>query len=91
MRSSELLHLRLCSLTRFYWYHRAMHEVDWLWKLHRTHHTTKHPTAAHGAYADGVQEFMDILGIPFLAYLTTAATPFKIDFATWWISTCYTL
>lgn len=29
----------------FYLYHRTMHEVPFLWKLHRLHHTTKHPSA----------------------------------------------
>ncbi|CAO1637391.1 unnamed protein product [Jaminaea pallidilutea] len=75
----------------FYWYHRLMHDVDFLWRFHKKHHTTKHPTAAHGAFADTTQEAMDILGIPLLTYLTTAATPFRVDFATWWVSCLYTL
>ncbi|CEQ42361.1 SPOSA6832_04159 [Sporobolomyces salmonicolor] len=29
----------------FYCYHRASHDVDWLWFIHKHHHTTKHPTA----------------------------------------------
>lgn len=29
----------------FYWYHRLMHEIGFLWKYHRTHHLTKHPNA----------------------------------------------
>lgn len=70
----------------FYWYHRLMHEVDFLWRFHRKHHTTKHPIAALGAFADHEQEFFDMVGIPILAWLT-----WRIDFATWWISTCYIL
>lgn len=70
----------------FYWYHRLMHEVDFLWPLHKTHHLTKHPIAALGAFADHEQEFMDMVGIPILAWLT-----WRINFATWWFSTCYIL
>ena len=70
----------------FYWYHRLMHEVGWLWRFHRKHHTTKHPIAALGAFADHEQEFFDMVGIPVLAWLT-----WRINFATWWISTCYIL
>ncbi|KAK8148089.1 hypothetical protein G3M48_000431 [Beauveria asiatica] len=36
----------------FYWYHRAMHDVPALWKLHRRHHLTKHPNALLTGYAD---------------------------------------
>ncbi|SNX82788.1 related to ERG25 - C-4 methyl sterol oxidase [Melanopsichium pennsylvanicum] len=70
----------------FYWYHRLMHQVDFLWRFHRKHHTTKHPIAALGAFADHEQEFFDMVGIPILAWLT-----WRINFATWWISTCYIL
>ncbi|KAJ9477339.1 Sterol desaturase [Pseudozyma hubeiensis] len=70
----------------FYWYHRLMHEVPFLWRFHQKHHTTKHPIAALGAFADHEQEFFDMVGIPILAWLT-----WRINFATWWISTCYIL
>lgn len=36
----------------FYTYHRACHEVDFLWKYHRTHHLTKHPTPLLSSYTD---------------------------------------
>ncbi|KAM3444223.1 hypothetical protein MY4824_000112 [Beauveria thailandica] len=36
----------------FYWYHRAMHDVPALWKLHRRHHLAKHPNALLTGYAD---------------------------------------
>lgn len=75
----------------FYWYHRLMHEVPWLWQFHRKHHTTKHPSAAHGAYADHEQEFFDILGIPFLTYTALYFTPLRLDFASWWMCISYTL
>ena len=70
----------------FYWYHRLMHEIPFLWQFHRKHHTTKHPIAALGAFADHEQEFFDMLGIPILAYLV-----YPINFATWWICTSYIL
>lgn len=70
----------------FYWYHRLMHEVPFLWRFHRKHHTTKHPIAALGAFADHEQEFFDMVGIPVLAWLT-----YPINFPTWWIATCYIL
>lgn len=28
----------------FYCYHRTSHQVDALWWVHRTHHSTRHPT-----------------------------------------------
>lgn len=54
----------------FYWYHRLMHEVPWLWKLHSTHHLTRHPNATLTLFADEVQEIFDIAGIPLFAYWT---------------------
>ncbi|CDR88120.1 related to ERG25-C-4 methyl sterol oxidase [Sporisorium scitamineum] len=70
----------------FYWYHRLMHEIPALWQFHSKHHRTKHPIAALGAFADHEQEFFDMVGIPILAWLT-----WRINFATWWVSTCYIL
>ncbi|KAJ5731643.1 uncharacterized protein N7483_006151 [Penicillium malachiteum] len=54
----------------FYWYHCLMHDVNGLWKFHRTHHLTKHPNPLLKIYADSVQEFFDIAGIPLMAYFT---------------------
>ncbi|KIS69997.1 uncharacterized protein UMAG_05070 [Mycosarcoma maydis] len=54
----------------FYWYHRAMHEIGWLWRFHKTHHLAKLPTPILTLYADSVQELFDILVIPILSYLT---------------------
>lgn len=77
---SEIPHLslwlpvQLCIFTTlvdffYYWVHRLTHENDRLWKLHRKHHTTKHPTAYMLAYADEPQELFDMLGSPMLAYM----------------------
>ncbi|PIG79617.1 hypothetical protein AARAC_001483 [Aspergillus arachidicola] len=71
----------------FYWYHRLMHSVPWLWKFHRTHHLTKHPHPLLGAYADHEQELMDILGIPLLAYGTMRLMGLPMSFYEWYI--CY--
>ncbi|KDN52793.1 fatty acid hydroxylase superfamily protein [Tilletiaria anomala UBC 951] len=53
----------------FYWYHRAMHEVPALWKYHKTHHMTKHPSSLLSAFADTEQEIFDAYIVPFLTYL----------------------
>ena len=69
----------------FYWYHRAMHDVSYLWKYHRTHHLTKHPNTLMSAYADHEQEFFDMVGVPLLAYLTLRAVGVHLGFYEWWI------
>ncbi|PWN51059.1 fatty acid hydroxylase superfamily protein [Violaceomyces palustris] len=70
----------------FYIYHRAMHEVPWLWKHHALHHRTKHPNPLLSAFADSEQEWGDILVIPLLTWLTM-----PISFSTWWMCTLYIL
>ncbi|PWI65026.1 hypothetical protein PCL_07438 [Purpureocillium lilacinum] len=69
----------------FYWYHRLMHETDWLWKYHRTHHLTKHPNPLLSLYADLEQEIMDVAGVPILTYATMKAAGFPMGFYEWWI------
>ncbi|KAJ5964682.1 uncharacterized protein N7479_004558 [Penicillium vulpinum] len=69
----------------FYWYHRMMHSVGPLWKFHRRHHLTKHPNPLLSAYADHGQEFMDITGIPLLAYTTLKIIGLPMGFYGWWI------
>lgn len=73
----------------FYWYHRAMHDIPGLWQFHRTHHLTKHPNALMSAYADNVQEFFDIAGIPILAYFTLKAMGFHMGFYDWYLAQQY--
>ncbi|KAH8168256.1 fatty acid hydroxylase superfamily protein [Sarocladium implicatum] len=70
----------------FYWYHRLMHEVNGLWKYHRTHHLTKHPNPLLTLYADLEQEIFDIVGIPFMAYATMRAVGMPMGFYEWWIA-----
>lgn len=53
----------------YYWFHRATHESESAWKLHRFHHTTKHPTPILLGYADEIQEVFDVFGAPFLSWL----------------------
>ena len=69
----------------FYWYHRLMHEVSFLWQYHRTHHLTKHPNPLLTLYADHEQEFFDIAGIPLLTYFSMKAMGFPLGFYEWWI------
>ncbi|KAJ5946704.1 hypothetical protein N7454_003543 [Penicillium verhagenii] len=69
----------------FYWYHRLMHSSGPLWKYHRRHHLTKHPNPLLSAYADHEQEFMDITGIPLLAYTTMKLVGLPMGFYEWWV------
>lgn len=69
----------------FYWYHRLMHEVEPLWKFHRTHHLTKHPNPLLTLYADFEQEIFDIAGIPLMTYFSMKAMGFPMGFYEWWI------
>ncbi|KAI9708445.1 MAG: hypothetical protein M1820_003905 [Bogoriella megaspora] len=73
----------------FYWYHRLMHQVDSLWKYHRTHHLTKHPNPLLTLYADTEQEFFDIIGIPLLTYFTIKLMGLPMGFYDWWICQQY--
>ncbi|KAL1880463.1 hypothetical protein Plec18167_003867 [Paecilomyces lecythidis] len=69
----------------FYWYHRAMHDIDWLWRYHRTHHLTKHPNVLLTAYADHEQEFFDMVGVPFMTYATLKLVGLPMTYYEWWI------
>lgn len=85
-----LLKLSLYGVTLDFWfytYHRACHEVPWLWKYHRTHHLNKHPTAVHSAFADDEQEIIEMLIVPFLTYAVLWAVGLKMNFYEWWF--CY--
>ncbi|KAJ9298173.1 hypothetical protein DTO271G3_3778 [Paecilomyces variotii] len=69
----------------YYWFHRAMHDVDGLWKYHRTHHLTKHPNILLAAYADYEQEFFDMVVVPFLTYTTLKLVGLPMTYYEWWI------
>ncbi|KAJ5651040.1 uncharacterized protein N7484_004763 [Penicillium longicatenatum] len=75
----------------YYWYHRLMHDVNGLWKYHRTHHLTKHPNPLLTIYADSEQEFFDIVGIPLMAFYTMRLMGFPMGFYEWHISQLYVL
>ncbi|KAH6869075.1 hypothetical protein B0T10DRAFT_418979 [Thelonectria olida] len=69
----------------FYVYHRAMHDIDGLWKYHRTHHLTKHPNTLLAAYADHEQEFFDMVGVPLLTWMTFRVIGIPLGYYEWWI------
>ncbi|EFY98956.1 hypothetical protein MHUMG1_05897 [Metarhizium humberi] len=73
----------------FYVYHRAMHDVPFLWKFHRTHHLTKHPNPLLSAYADEEQEFFDMVVVPFLTYATFWSLGMPLGFYNWWMCQQY--
>lgn len=69
----------------YYWYHRVMHESNTLWPYHRTHHLSRHPNTFLTLFADDEQELFDMVGIPFLTYLTMCCFDFlKPNFYEWW-------
>ncbi|KDN53325.1 hypothetical protein K437DRAFT_253360 [Tilletiaria anomala UBC 951] len=68
----------------FYWYHRLMHEVPWLWKFHKAHHRTRHPNTLLTLFADETQEVFDLVVIPFFTYYTLSFIPFfHVNFYDW--------
>lgn len=69
----------------FYFYHRACHEVDFLWQYHRTHHLTKHPNPMLSAYADAEQEIMEIAVIPVMTWAALKIMGFPFGFYDWWM------
>ncbi|OLN89033.1 Alkylglycerol monooxygenase [Colletotrichum chlorophyti] len=75
----------------FYWYHRLMHEVEYLWKFHRTHHLTRHPNPLLTLFADTEQEVWDIAVIPFLTWATMRLLGFSMGFYEWWFCQEYVI
>ncbi|RMZ90292.1 hypothetical protein DV736_g2480, partial [Chaetothyriales sp. CBS 134916] len=69
----------------FYTYHRACHEISALWKYHRTHHLTKHPTVMLSAYADWQQETIEMAIIPILTFTVLRLIGLPMGFHDWWI------
>ncbi|KAE8221054.1 hypothetical protein CF319_g5522 [Tilletia indica] len=64
----------------FYCYHRAMHEVPFLWKFHQRHHETHWPSSLLSPFADEEQDFFDIVVVPLLTFITL-----PMSFHTWWL------
>jgi sterol desaturase/sphingolipid hydroxylase (fatty acid hydroxylase superfamily) len=62
-----------------------MHDINPLWKFHRTHRLTKHPNPLLAAYADHEQEFFDMTVIPFLTYVSLKAMGLLMGFYDWWV------
>lgn len=75
----------------FYFYHRGMHDVPFLWRFHRTHHLTKHPNPLLSAYADGEQEVIEMMLVPLLSYATLRALGMPLGFYEWWICLNYVM
>lgn len=71
----------------FYWYHRALHDIRWLRQYHRAHHRIKHPVAMLAAFADGWQQLVEFLVIPWMTFQTLAMFGLPLDFYQWW--TCH--
>ncbi|KAL8276962.1 hypothetical protein RQP46_010597 [Phenoliferia psychrophenolica] len=53
----------------FYAYHRSCHEIDFLWRIHRQHHNTRHPSPVLAILADDLQEVIEIALCPLAATL----------------------
>ncbi|KAK0525999.1 hypothetical protein OC834_004955 [Tilletia horrida] len=66
----------------FYCYHRAMHEVPFLWRFHQRHHETHWPNPLLSPFADDEQDVFDIFVIPLITFLTL-----PMNFHTWWLIT----
>lgn len=68
----------------FYTYHRSCHEMPYLWKYHRTHHLTKHPSPLHSAFGDDEQELIEMVIVPFLTFATLSVIGLPLGFYEWW-------
>lgn len=70
----------------FYIYHRGCHEVDFLWRYHKTHHLTKHPSPLLSGYADAEQEVIEIAIVPLLTYVVLKyVLGLPMGFYDWWV------
>lgn len=76
----------------FYTYHRACHEVSFLWKYHKTHHLTKHPIPVLASFSDIEQELVEVIAVPLLAYITVKyGFGLPMHFHDWWICQAFIL
>ncbi|KAG8354383.1 hypothetical protein FVEN_g7685 [Fusarium venenatum] len=69
----------------YYWYHRLMHKIGFLWSFHRTHHLVKRPNPLLSLYTDAIQELFDVSIIPVLTYFTLKELGFHLSFYDWWV------
>ncbi|CAF0915549.1 unnamed protein product [Adineta ricciae] len=67
----------------FYCYHRIVHIVPFLWRIHSLHHCTKHPTALQSILAGDIQELIEIFLVPFAASMIMPLTAHEF-----WIAQC---
>ncbi|GAA5977526.1 hypothetical protein JCM5350_004722 [Sporobolomyces pararoseus] len=70
----------------FYCYHRLTHENDYLWSIHKAHHTTKHPTPILSILAEEKQELLEVFLIPCAASLVV-----PMSFSELYMTMCYTI
>ncbi|CAF0776850.1 unnamed protein product [Rotaria sordida] len=70
----------------FYSYHRSVHTFPFLWKIHRKHHSTKHPTPIQAILADDLQDIIEIIFIPLGASLVMPLSAHEL-----WITQCILL
>ncbi|KAF9521001.1 hypothetical protein BS47DRAFT_1286368 [Hydnum rufescens UP504] len=102
------VHMFLFTTILYFWfyiYHRAMHEVDFLWKFHNTHHMAKHPNALLSAFASRLGDNLWLVKayshhssidreeeiFSFLVIPLLAYISFPVDFFTLWITSVYML
>lgn len=76
----------------FYIYHRSSHEVDAIWRIHKTHHLTKHPSPVLALLADEEQESIEIVLLPLITTLIMKQVVPQFTFQDWWcIQMCIVL
>jgi sterol desaturase/sphingolipid hydroxylase (fatty acid hydroxylase superfamily) len=67
----------------FYSYHRTVHTVPFLWKIHSLHHCTKHPTPLQSILAGDIQDLIEIFLIPLASSFVVPLTVHEF-----WIAQC---
>ena len=67
----------------FYSYHRTVHTVPFLWKIHSLHHCTKHPTPLQSILAGDIQDLIEIILIPLASTFVVPLTAHEF-----WMAQC---
>ena len=66
----------------FYWWHRATHYVDWLWRVfHQLHHSAQRVEALTAFYAHPLDTAGAVLISGFSSYVILGASPFAAAIA----------